>query len=137
MSRNPCSENWLPIDRNAGFPCPGTLASHVPEYAPLLGCQSFNLPTLTEGEYIDLVDYTGRQIYPGKRGTINESEPKALDKLGLNAEHWAHRIQAFGEGFGAKWFRVIGELEDMIEKTKEIKQRTLFGIGLARHLAKG
>ena len=95
------------------------------------------MPTLTEGEYIDLVDYTGRQVYPGKRGRINESGPKALDKLGLNAGHWAHRVQGFGEGFGAKWFRVIGELEDMIEKALEIKQRTLFGIGLARHLAKG
>jgi len=89
---------------------------------------------LTEGEYIDLVDYTGRHVYPGKRGVIKESEPKAPDKLGLNAEHC---VQEFGEGFCAKWFRVIGELEDMIEKAIEIKQRTLFGIGLARRLAKG
>jgi len=43
----------------------------------------------------------------------------------LNPAHWAHRVQGFGEGFGAKWFRVIGELEDMIEKALEIKQRTL------------
>jgi len=92
------------------------------------------LPTLTEGKYIDLVDYTGRQVYPRKRGMIRESEPKALDKLGLNAAHWAHRVQGFAEGFGDKWFRVIGELEDMIEKALEIKQRTLFAIGLARHL---
>jgi len=49
----------------------------------------------------------------------------------------AHRVQGFAEGLGAKWFRVIGELEDMIEKALEIKQRTLFGIALARHLAKG
>jgi len=49
-----------------------------------------------------LVDNTCRQIYPSKRGRIKEPEPKALDKLGLNAEHWAHRVQAFGEGFGAK-----------------------------------
>jgi len=37
---------------------------------PLLGCQNHNLPTPTEGEYIDLIDYTGRQVYPGKRGRI-------------------------------------------------------------------
>jgi len=54
------------------------------------------LPTLIEGEYIDLVDYTGRQVYPGERGVIKESEPKALDKLGFNPEHWAHRVQGFG-----------------------------------------
>jgi len=57
--------------------------------------------------------------------------------LGLNPEHSAHRVQAFAEGFGAKWFRVFGELEDMVEKALEIKQRTLFGIGLARRLANG
>jgi len=34
-------------------------------------------------------------------------------------------------------FRVIGELEDMIEKDLEIKQRRLFGMGLARRLSKG
>jgi len=150
----------------------GNLKAAALPLKPLMGCQSYNLPTLTEGEYIDLVDYTGRQIYPGKRGVIKESEPKALEKLGLNPEHWAHRVQAFGfelafwrhwrqlartpeagmpragllserrkrelsNGFGAKWFRVIGELEEMIEKTIEIKQRTLFRIRLARHLAKG
>jgi len=32
---------------------------------------------------------------------------------------------------------VIGELENMIEKALEIMQQTLFGIGWARHLAKG
>ena len=114
----------------------GNLKTAALPLKPLLGCQSYNLPTLTEGEYIDLVDYTGRQVYPRKRGMIRESEPKALDKLGLNAA-WAHRVQGFAEGFGDKWFRVIGELEDMIEKALEIKQRTLFSIGLARHLAKG
>jgi len=36
--------------------------------------------------------------------------------------------------FDAKWFRVIGELEELIEKALEIKQRRLFGIGFARHL---
>jgi len=38
----------------------------------------------------------------------------------LNPEHGAHGVQGFAEGFGAKWFRVIGELEDMIEKALEI-----------------
>jgi len=47
------------------------------------------------------------------------------------------RTRELSNGFGAKWFRVIGELEDMIEKALEIKQRTLFGKGLARSLAKG
>jgi len=74
----------------------GDLKAAAQPLKPLTGCQSFNLPTLTKGEQVDLVDYTGRQVYPGKRGKIRESESKALDKLGLNAEHWAHRVQGFG-----------------------------------------
>ncbi len=34
-------------------------------------------------------------------------------------------------------FRVVGELEEMIEKAREIKQRCLFGIGLARAIKNG
>ena len=46
-------------------------------------------------------------------------------------------MRELSNGFGAKWFRVSGELEDVIEKAIEIKQRRLFGIGLARRLTKG
>ena len=46
------------------------------------------------------------------------------------------RTRELINGFDAKWFRVIGKLEDMIEKALEVKQRKLFGMGLARHLAK-
>ncbi len=30
---------------------------------PLIGVKSFNVPTLTAAEYIDLVDFTGREIH--------------------------------------------------------------------------
>ena len=34
----------------------GNLKAAAQQLKPLLGCQSYSLPTLTEGEYIDLVD---------------------------------------------------------------------------------
>jgi len=52
----------------------GNLKAAAQPLKLLLGCQSYNLPTLSEGEYMDLVDYTGRQVYPGKRGVIKENE---------------------------------------------------------------
>ena len=52
----------------------GNLKAAAQPLKPLLGYQSYNLPTLSEGEYMDLVDDTGRQIYPSKRGVIKESE---------------------------------------------------------------
>jgi len=51
-------------------------------------------------------------------------------RAGLLSER---RPRELGNGFGAKWFFLVGEREDLIEKALKIKQRTLFGIGLARN----
>ena len=75
---------------------------------------------------------TGRELHPGKRGKIEACEPKALTKLGLDKNHWTTRVKGIGSGY----WRVVGELEELIEKAKEISQRTLFGIGFARILNK-
>ena len=53
----------------------------------MLGANSRNAPLLTNGEYLELVEFTGRMIAPGKRGRIKASEPRALTKLGLDATH--------------------------------------------------
>ena len=97
---------------------------------PLVGVRSFNLPDISVADYIELVDFTGRELHPGKRGKIEVSEPKALSKLGLDKSHWTTRVKGIGSGY----WRVVGELEDLIDKAKEISQRTLFGIGFAQIL---
>ena len=56
--------------------------------APLAGVKSANVPAMSEAEYIDLVDFTGREWHPGKRGVIRADEPKALHKLGFDKNHW-------------------------------------------------
>ena len=96
--------------------------------APLAGIKSGNVPPMTEAEYIDLVDFTGRELHPGKRGAIKMDEPPALRKLGLDKNHWTMKVK----GVGSNYWRVVGELEELMEKAKELKQRTLFGIGFAR-----
>ena len=98
--------------------------------APLAGVKSANMPPMTEAEYIDLVDFTGREWHPGKRGAIKADEPPALRKLGLDKDHWTMKVK----GFGSAYWRVVGGLEELLEKAKELKQRTLFGIGFARLL---
>ena len=99
---------------------------------PLVGVRSFNLPGISEANYIELVDFTGRELHPGKRGKIAASEPQALTKLGLDKNHWTTRVKGIGSGY----WRVVGEVEELIDKAKEISQRTLFGIGFARILNK-
>ena len=104
------------------------VASHL--LAPLAGVKSSNVPPMTEAEYIALVDFTGREWHPDKRGVITADEPPVLRKLGLDKDHWTMKVKGFGS---ASW-RVVGSLEELIEKAKELKQRTLFGIGFARTL---
>lgn len=54
---------------------------------PIAGLTTFQLPKLSEADYIDFVDKTGRVIHPGKRGMIGAHEPPALRKLGLDMRH--------------------------------------------------
>ena len=44
--------------------------------------RSFNLPDISAADYIELVDFTGREWHAGKRGKIAASKPQALTKLG-------------------------------------------------------
>jgi REP element-mobilizing transposase RayT len=99
---------------------------------PLVGVRSFNVPHVTEGDYLELVDFTGRHWHAGKRGKIEACEPKALTKLGLDKQHWTTRVKGIDSGY----WRVVGEVEELIDKAKELAQRTLFGTGLARILSK-
>jgi hypothetical protein len=65
---------------------------------PLIGTKSFNMPNITESDYIELVDLTGRDWHAGKRGKIDAREPKALTKLGLDNNHWTMRVKGIGSG---------------------------------------
>jgi len=95
-----------------------------------MGINSLNMPLLTNANYWQLVDYSGRLIHPGKRGVIKEAEPKALTKFGLDPNHWIAKAQGIGSGY----WRVVAEVEDLIDLAKQFKQRTLCGIGFARRL---
>jgi hypothetical protein len=95
-------------------------------------CPALYLRCYCAVNYIELVDFTGREWHAGKRGRIESTEPKALTKLGLDKDHWTTRVKGIGSGY----WRVVGELEELVDKAKEMAQRTLFGTGLARILSK-
>jgi hypothetical protein len=97
---------------------------------PLFGVLSSNNPKITVADYIELVDHTGRQWHPGKRGAIPDSEPPALRKLGLDSAHWTMQVKAIGSGY----WRVVGTVDELVEFAKTIGQRWLRGIGVARIL---
>ena len=79
---------------------------------PLAGIISANLPQISNAEYIQLVDWTGRQLHPGKRGKIAFEEPPALRKLGLDTAHWTMKAKGIGGGY----WRAVGTAEELIQK---------------------
>ena len=93
---------------------------------PLAGNISANFPRTSKAEYIDLVDWIGRQLHPGKRGKIARDEPPALRKLGLDATHWTMKVKGIGSGY----WRVVGTVEELIDKAKTMRQSWLCEIGL-------
>lgn len=50
-------------------------------------------------EYIRLLDWTARQVVPGKRGATPEDAPEVLDRLGVTASQWTGLVRDFGRLF--------------------------------------
>ena len=81
---------------------------------PLAGIISANFPQISSADYIELVDWTGGQLHPGKRGKIASEEPPALRKLGLGTAHWTMKVKGTGSGH----WRAVGTAEELIQKAK-------------------
>jgi hypothetical protein len=56
------------------------------------GCIFMPLP-----QYLELLDWTGRQLKPGKRGAIPKNAPPILERLNLSPELWLHAVEHFGK----------------------------------------
>jgi hypothetical protein len=97
--------------------------------APVAGVRCAFVP-IRLGEYVALVEWTGRHLRPGKRGVIDAAAPSALMKLDTPGR-WTTRVKGNGSGY----WRAVGEVEDLLAEAERIGQRWLKGIGLARKLA--
>jgi REP element-mobilizing transposase RayT len=63
-------------------------------------------------DYLDLVDWTGRQIKENKRGAISGSKPAIMDRLEIDAEHWLYITQNFES-----------EFKDIVGAVDEVKSK--------------
>ena len=50
-------------------------------------------------DYLELVDWTGRQIRSDKRGAIDEDVPCILRRLDIDEDHWLYMTQNFESSF--------------------------------------
>lgn len=51
---------------------------------------------MTLTEYLQLLNWTGRQLKPGKRGAIPKNASSILDRLNLSPELCLHPVEHFG-----------------------------------------
>jgi REP element-mobilizing transposase RayT len=102
-----------------------TADSHRPKLRPSVGAAKadsedhlpFNLQ-----DYLDLVDASGRQIRPDKKGRIDATRLPMLEVLGIDRQEWLgavtrlqqrfevvvgapHRLRRFAETHGRRWHR--------------------------------
>ncbi|MEP4544649.1 MAG: hypothetical protein ABJ000_00620 [Saccharospirillum sp.] len=82
---------------------PESLEPHQPKSLfPFVGYPRQGMP---EGlpfrlqDYLELVDWTWRQIRDDKRGSIDNSTPPILERLSIDAEHWIYNTQHFESQF--------------------------------------
>jgi hypothetical protein len=52
---------------------------------------------MTLTEYLQLLDWTGRQFKPNRRGAIPNHAPPTLDRLNQSAELWLHAVEHLGK----------------------------------------
>jgi hypothetical protein len=101
--------------------------SLLPTSGSLLRC----LPIRT-GEYLELVDWTGRQLRDGKRGAIHKDTLPILKLLDTSNQRWAMRVNAICSGY----WRVVGEAHDLIAVAQRIGQRWVEGLEFAKKNAR-
>lgn len=96
---------------------------------PLLGALRPNF-TLSNADYLQLLDWTGRALAPGTQARIGDGAPAILSIIDRDPSRWSIRVQAFGSG----WFRAVGAARDLVEQAERLGQRWVKGIRLASKL---
>ena len=62
-------------------------------------------------KYLELLDWTGRQIRSPSQGSIPASLAPILERLGIRAEHWTESVRRFDRRFG----HIVGSLARLRE----------------------
>jgi hypothetical protein len=83
---------------------------------------------MTELDYFDLVDKSGRMIRPGKRGSVPVDMMPILLRIGAKPETWLDTVSSFGSGFRL----VAGRLASMRNFSSQLGKKWFKGIASAR-----
>lgn len=81
-------------------------------------------------EYLELVDWSGRQQLKGKGGSIDSNRPALMERLKLDPENWNGVMRRQGNVFG----RAMGRLERLRSHAAALSQCWIRGMYRARRL---
>ena len=85
---------------------------------------------ITIEQYLELVEWTGRQIQEGKRGIIPGHLAPILERLNIDASLWVDAVDSFDQ-----WTRlVVANATRMAEKATEMGRHFLQGVRHCREL---
>jgi hypothetical protein len=117
--------SWLaPLeitDQALQQPVPGTRTSN-------LGCLN-----MTFTQYLQLLEWTGRQVAKGKVGKIPAEQPSILKQLGIEGEGWLKLVASFTDKRGALR-RAIGRPAALEAEAAKRGQKWIQGIALSREI---
>ncbi|MCQ4166682.1 hypothetical protein [Tahibacter harae] len=82
---------------------------------PVAGTLPVSL-SIGTADYLQILDWTGRALAPGKRGRIAESAPAILAVIDRDARRWAMRVSGYSGG----WARAAGCAQDLIDLAARI-----------------
>lgn len=126
MANTPEESDHTSIQRRARqaeqSPNPSQLDQQPPELLPFVGDARQEMPVglpfhLTD--YLQLVDWTGRAIRPGKRGAIAGDTPPILQRLQIDEKQWIYLSQNFESPFKG----LVGAAHSVAEKCKAFGYR--------------
>lgn len=92
------------------------------DHAPLPSQAMSRLP-LKSSEYLELVDWSGRQLRPGKRGRIPPHAAPILDRLDMGPERWVWEMRNYGRWY----YRAVGSLAALDRYCRHLGQQWLKG----------
>jgi len=74
-------------------------------------------------DYLDLVDWSGRALQPGKKGAIATDLPPILSRTGLEPGHWIREMQHYGRWY----YRAVGSAHALQRYCDHLGQKWLKG----------
>ena len=84
----------------------------------------------SEGQYLELLDWTGRRLHAGKDETYPSPLLPILARISLDPDQWLFQVPATE----SHYWRAVGSLQALLNHAHRLSRRWLKGVGFARRL---